>query len=179
MWANVGQRSLSTPQVQAELQSLQTVTEFLPVLTRLLVSFFQKFLTPASYWHDDLNEERYRRGSSFLAIINNENHYNSDYVKNLKSLRRLILVKFMKDVSLVPNESSWFGFASSNGTKIPMEETNTFRHNRLGLREMRDEGRLIRIASPLQHLELDKVWFRNNLIPVLKENWRFCSKIRN
>lgn len=76
----------------------------------------------------------------------------------------------MKDVSLVPNESSWFGFASSNGTAIPMEDTNTFRNNRLGLREMRDEGRLIRLASPLEHLQLDKVWFRNNLIPVLKEN---------
>jgi palmitoyl-protein thioesterase len=130
---------------------------------------FQKFLTPASYWHDDENEERYRRGSSFLAVINNENHYNADYVKNLKSLKRMILVKFMKDVSLIPNESSHFGFTTKNGTAIPMELTHTYRNDRLGLKSMSDEGKLIRLESPLEHLELNKVWFRDKIVPVLKE----------
>lgn len=75
----------------------------------------------------------------------------------------------MKDVSLIPNESSWFGFESKNGTKISMEETHAYRNNRLGLRELTNEGKLIRLESPLEHLELDKNWFRNFIIPVLKE----------
>lgn len=128
---------------------------------------FQKFLTPASYWHDDLSEERYRRGSSFLAVINNESHYNADYVKNLKSLRRMVLVKFMRDVSLVPNESSWFGYVSKDGSAIPMEATHAY--HRLGLREMKEDGKLILLESPLEHLELDKNWFREKIIPILKE----------
>lgn len=75
----------------------------------------------------------------------------------------------MKDVSLIPNESSWFGFASKNGSSIPMEETQVYRNNRLGLRELKDEGKLIRLESPLEHLQLDEIWFKNFIIPVLKE----------
>lgn len=125
-------------------------------------------MTPTTYWHD-VNEERYRRGSTFLAVINNENHYNADYVRNLQSLRRLVLVKYKDDVSLIPNESSWFGYYNSDSKILPMEETELYRSDKLGLRQMNDKGKLIRIESPLEHLQLDKIWFRENIIPILRE----------
>lgn len=102
-------------------------------------------------------------------MINNENHYNADYVKNLQSLRRLVLVKYKNDVSLIPNESSWFGYYNNESRLVSMEETELYQSNKLGLRQLNDEGKLIRIESPLEHLQLDKSWFRENIIPILEE----------
>lgn len=102
-------------------------------------------------------------------MINNENHYNEDYVKNLQTLRRIVLVKYMKDISLIPNESSWFGYYDGSGKTVPMEETAVYKGDKLGLRKMINEGRLIRIESPLEHLQLDEVWFRDKIIPILRE----------
>lgn len=81
----------------------------------------------------------------------------------------MVLVKFMRDVSLIPNESAWFGYQDRNGNVVPMEETFVYKNDRLGLQRMKNEGKLILIESPLEHLELDKVWFRETLIPILKE----------
>lgn len=131
-------------------------------------SIFQRILTPASYWHD-VNEERYKRGSTFLAVINNENHYNAEYVKNLQSLKRLMLVKYKNDVSLIPNESAWFGYQDEKGRAVSMEETDVYRKDKLGLQGMKNEGKIIRLESPLEHVQLDKIWFRHFIIPVLKE----------
>lgn len=133
------------------------------------VSIFQRFLTPASYWHDDVNEDRYKQGSTFLAVINNENHYNAEYVRNLQSLKRIVLVKYTDDVSLVPNESTWFGYRDKNGKTILMEETDIYKKDKLGLQRLISEGKLIRLESPLEHLKLDENWFRQNIIPILKE----------
>lgn len=136
----------------------------MPISSRI----FQKSLAPASYWHD-VNEDRYKRGSTFLAVINNENVYNGDYVRNLQSLRRLVLVKFMKDVSLIPNDSAWFGYQDRNGTSLAMEDMNVYKNDRLGLVQMKNEGRLIRLESPHEHLVLNKRWFRRNISPILRE----------
>jgi palmitoyl-protein thioesterase len=48
----------------------------------------QNYLVQATYWHDPLNEEEYRNFSSFLADINNEREVNTEYVNNLKKLKR-------------------------------------------------------------------------------------------
>lgn len=125
-------------------------------------------MTPLAYWHDS-NEERYRRGSTFLALINNENKQNSDYVKNLQSLKRLVLVKYENDVSLIPNESAWFGFEDERGNVRKMEDNDVYLKDKLGLKKMDQEGRLIRLLSPLEHLQLNQTWFRENIVPILTE----------
>ncbi|KAG5674497.1 hypothetical protein PVAND_004459 [Polypedilum vanderplanki] len=131
---------------------------------------FQNSLSPLTYWHDDLNEFRYKRGSSFLAHINNENYYNADYVKNLQELKRLVLVKYVKDLSVIPNESTQFGFRDHNGRSIKLEETDLFQNDRLGLKKMKQDGKLILLDAPYEHLVLDENWFRENIVPILKEN---------
>jgi palmitoyl-protein thioesterase len=130
---------------------------------------FQHSVGPLTYWHDDTDEYRYKRGSSFLAIINNENYYNPSYVKNLQSLKRLVLVKYLKDISLVPNESSQFGFTDRYGRVVRMENTELFKKDRIGLKKMKEEGKLVMLDAPMEHLDLNEIWFRNNLIPILKE----------
>lgn len=81
----------------------------------------------------------------------------------------MVLVKYTNDVSLIPNESTWFGFYARNGKKLSMEETDVYRKDKLGLKKLVEEGKLIRLESPLEHLKLDENWFRQNIIPILKE----------
>lgn len=50
----------------------------------------QNFLVQATYWHDPLNEEKYKNYSSFLSDINNERTINRAYVTNLQSLERYV-----------------------------------------------------------------------------------------
>lgn len=133
------------------------------------LSYLQRAITPLAYWHDAKDETRYKNGSTFLALINNENHYNPNYVRNLQALKRLVLVKYRDDVSLVPNESSWFGFEDKDGNVLRMEQTEVYIKDKLGLRELQESGKLIRLESPLEHLKLNKTWFRQNIIPILKE----------
>jgi palmitoyl-protein thioesterase len=135
-----------------------------------LLRILQKSIAPSSYWHDDLNEFRYRHGSTFLAILNNENHYNAEYVKNLQALKRLVLVKYINDISVIPNESTHFGYTDNFGRVIKLEDTELYEKDKLGLRRMKENGKLIMLTSPNEHLELDENWFRKNIIPILKEN---------
>lgn len=90
-------------------------------------------------------------------------------MKNLQSLKRMVLVKYMQDISLIPNESTWFGYYDRNGRKLEMEDTDVYRKDKLGLRKLMQDGKLIRLESPLEHLKLDENWFRQNIIPILRE----------
>lgn len=130
---------------------------------------FQRALSPSTYWHDDMNEIRYKHGSSFLAIINNEKIVNPEYAKNLQRLRRLVLVKYMRDNSVIPNESTQFGFKDGYGRVINLEDTELYQKDKLGLKKLKEEGRLMMLDAPLAHLDLDEQWFRENLIEILKE----------
>lgn len=48
----------------------------------------QAKLVQATYWHDPLNEDKYRNHSTFLADINNEKFINTTYIKNLQLLKK-------------------------------------------------------------------------------------------
>lgn len=125
-------------------------------------------LTPATYFHD-INEERYRKGSTFLAVINNENEINYEYVENLKSLKKFVLVMYEDDVGVVPKESTWFGFVDKESNSIPLEQLELYKQDRLGLKSMKESGKLIFLTSPLGHLKLSEAWFIDNIISLLKE----------
>lgn len=129
---------------------------------------FQGIVAPSTYWHD-LDEERYRKGSTFLAVINNEKEYNANYVINLHNLKRLILVKYEKDESVIPNETAWFGYYNEKGVEVPLEQTKVYLGDRLGLQALKETGRLIFLLSPREHLELDPAWFRQNILPFFME----------
>lgn len=129
---------------------------------------FQRTIAPLTYWHDT-DEQRYKRGSTFLALINNENDYNANFVINLNNLRRIVLVKYEHDGVIVPGQSAWFGFHDKQGIEHPMEETEIYKLDKLGLRSMRENGKIIFLSAPNDHLELDRVWFALNIIPYLLE----------
>lgn len=75
----------------------------------------------------------------------------------------------MNDISVIPNESTQFGFCDRFGREVKMEEMPLYKEDRLGLRKMKEDGKLKLLDAPLEHLELDHKWFRENVIPILKE----------
>lgn len=131
----------------------------------------QHSITLISFWHSR-NNNVYKNSNSFLNRINNENAYNSNYVNNLQNLQRFVMVKQVNDKTLVPSETALFGFHDENLMKdSPMEKTYTYYANRLGLKEMSENGKLIRLFAPGEHCEIKISWFSTNIIPFLREHY--------
>lgn len=75
----------------------------------------------------------------------------------------------MKDISVIPNESTQFGFRDGYGRVIKMEDTELYQKDRIGIKKMKEDGKLIMLDAPMEHLDLNEKWFRENLMPILKE----------
>ncbi|XP_059618831.1 palmitoyl-protein thioesterase 1 [Phlebotomus argentipes] len=127
----------------------------------------QNLLVQATYWHDPLNEDAYRAGSSFLSDINNEREINRDYIDNLQRLKRFVMVKFLNDTIVQPVESQWFGFYAPGSDKeiLPLKQSRIYLQDRLGLRSMP----LVFVECEGNHLQFTQKWFIDHIIPYLKE----------
>lgn len=141
-----------------------TKTRSIILLTIIIVNdhiffrYIQKSIIQASYWHDPLKEDEYKKKNIFLADINNENtintvyiinnyiikiflfslsvimdSYTQEYKNNLQNLRTLVLVKFDNDTMVEPVESEWFGFYKPGQTEEiqQLQETELYQqvHN--------------------------------------------------
>ncbi|KAG8244812.1 Palmitoyl-protein thioesterase 1 [Homalodisca vitripennis] len=118
------------------------------------------------YWHDPLNEEKYRRKSVFLADINNELAVNESYRQNLLNLKSFVMVQFEEDSMVEPKDSSWFGFYTpGQGVEItPLNQSRIYLEDRLGLRELDKSGRLHFLSVPGDHLQFTEDWFKSAII---------------
>lgn len=134
-------------------------------------SWVQKLLVQATYWHDPLQENLYKTNSIFLADINNEHTANETYIKNLQTLEKFILVKFADDTIVQPKESEWFGFyeVGQDNETIPMENTDLYLQDKIGLQKMVYDGKLKFLQSPGDHLQFTRPWFIKNIVSELRD----------
>ncbi|EFO28409.2 palmitoyl-protein thioesterase 1 [Loa loa] len=130
------------------------------------VGFVQNTVVQAQYWHDPLDEETYRKSSIFLADINNERNLNETYKENLLKLQNLVLVKFLNDTMVVPRESEWFEYYLENDTSkiVPLEKSEIYTEDRLGLRELLESKRLHLLAFEGQHLQISTSSFVSQIV---------------
>lgn len=132
----------------------------------------QNFLVQATYWHDPMNEDLYKTKSTFLADINNEKTYNKDYKDRLQKLNKFVMVKFANDTIVQPLETSWFGFykPGSDTELIPLEKSEIFTKDRLGLKQMQKDGKLVFLTTEGNHMQISTSWFTENVIePYLRD----------
>lgn len=129
----------------------------------------QEHLVQAEYWHDPLNEDEYRKGSIFLADINQERGINESYKRNLQALNKFVMVKFLKDSMVEPSDSEWFGFykPGQDNETITLQESSLYTEDRLGLREMDKAGKLVFLAADGDHLQFSEEWFNEKIVPFL------------
>lgn len=54
-------------------------------------------------------------------------------INNLSINYRFVLLKWLKEIDVVPVESTWFGFYGKNGTVLPLEQTDLYKKVRFNL----------------------------------------------
>lgn len=130
----------------------------------------QKHLVQAQYWHDPLNDDLYKKYSLFLADINQERGVNETYKKNLMSLNKFVMVKFLRDTMVDPVDSEWFGFYKLGQAKEmeTLQESPIYKEDRLGLAVMDKAGKLVFLSTDGDHLQFTDEWFNQNLLPYLR-----------
>lgn len=126
----------------------------------------QDTLVQAEYWHDPIKESDYINGSNFLADINNERVFNTNYRENLLKLKNFIMVMFTNDTMVIPKESEWFAFYSPGQDKeiMPLEHSVLYLTDRLGLKVLEESRRLHFLSVPGNHLQFSEEWFLNEIV---------------
>lgn len=128
--------------------------------------WIQKFVTPAQYWHDPLDEDLYKRSSVFLADINNEMTINEAYKTNLQKLENFVMVKFNQDTVVQPIATEWFGFYNEKdlSSTYTLQESLLYLEDRLGLRAMDKLGKLHFHDVDGEHIQFSNKWFNDTII---------------
>ena len=133
----------------------------------------QQRLTVSQYWRDPFQLEGYLNESTFLADLNNERPQKNDaYRRALLSLRAMVLLRFEEDDVIAPRESSWFGCLAPKSRRrvVPLEQSELFEQDWLGLRGLQEAGRLHLLSKPGRHLSFNRSYFRRAIIaPFLSE----------
>jgi len=129
--------------------------------------YAQQNLVQAQYYRDPARLERYLESNHFLTSINNEvpSTANSTYADKLMSLNKLVLVLFLKDLTVVPKESSWFGSyavpdnsTSPLGEKtiVPMRMQPLYVEDWIGLKTLDERGAVVLETCEGEHMQLTK-----------------------
>lgn len=128
--------------------------------------WMQRFLVQATYWHDPMDEDLYKSKSTFLAEINNEKIVNQDYIDRLQKLNKFVMIKFENDTIVQPLDTSWFAFYKpGSATEIlSLEESEIFLKDKLGLKKMKDDGKLVFLMTEGNHMQISREWFTENVI---------------
>uniref|UniRef100_A0A182W825 Palmitoyl-protein thioesterase 1 n=1 Tax=Anopheles minimus TaxID=112268 RepID=A0A182W825_9DIPT len=132
-------------------------------------NMMQNFLVQATYWHDPLNETKYKNSSTFLADINNERYINERYAENLRKLNKFVMVKFNQDTIVQPLETQWFGYYIPGQDKETQQlnETDLYIQDLIGLKEMDEDNKIVFLECEGNHLQFTKEWFREKLFVYL------------
>jgi len=91
---------------------------------------------------------------------------NQDYIVRLQKLNKFVMIKFENDTIVEPKETSWFGFYKPGSDKelLTLEESEIFTKDRLGLKKMKEDGKLVFLATPGNHMQITKAWFVENVV---------------
>mmetsp|Transcript_12920 Transcript_12920/g.25741 ORF Transcript_12920/g.25741 Transcript_12920/m.25741 type:complete len:311 (-) Transcript_12920:46-978(-) len=134
------------------------------------LSIVQSRLVQAQYWHDPLHHDEYLKDNIFLPAINNElGTKNATYSGRLSQLENLVLVMFENDTMVIPRESAWFGFyKDGQGKEVEtLEDSRLYKEDWLGLQALNEKGKLHKLQSPGNHLQMPKGYFEDNIIPFI------------
>ncbi|CAI5487240.1 unnamed protein product [Closterium sp. Naga37s-1] len=125
-----------------------------PHMHRIYQPWVQKFFMPAQFFRLWRHMDRYLQRSAFLADINNERgptRRNETYAANVRSLDRLVLVRWQDETMISPPQSSWFWSHDRFGNLLPLQEQPMFAEDWLGLRTLHEKKKLHFTTMPGSH----------------------------
>lgn len=131
-------------------------------------SFMQEFILPAQYYRDPKRPRRYQEAGTFLALINNEfPPRNQTFIRNMESLRYLVLVRYDRDQLVRPSYSPWFAYADAKEGVFNITQVPAYEEDWVGLRKLDQSGRLRLITLRGDHLNIPADFVRASLLPFL------------
>jgi palmitoyl-protein thioesterase len=139
-------------------------------------NFYQHHLSVSNYWRDPQDLQKYLTKCSYLPILNNEvmpffsdendDKYTDDDADDdiyllladkqrnqIKTLENLVLVWSTNDKIVIPPQSGIFSFYNDQYVVIPLEETEIYLSDTLGLKYLNEEGRLNMHQTNCSHEE--------------------------
>jgi palmitoyl-protein thioesterase len=123
---------------------------------------------PAGYCKDQYKLETYLKASSFLAWFSNERSINQYYIQAYNKLTWFVQLKFTQDETVIPFESSWFGyFANNSEVMVQYPTLPDYQFNFLGFRDMDASGKIVRFSLDAGHCKVNEDWFTDNVLPYL------------
>ena len=117
--------------------------------------FFQNHLSIAGYWRNPSMLDTYLT-CSFLARLNNEFWCDDEspvYRRNIRNLSNFVMIWSPEDKVLDPPESGKFSFFDANFNVIPLEETDLFKNDKLGLKHLNYIGGLHIYQTNCSHVD--------------------------
>lgn len=135
-------------------------------------SAIQNHVGPAGYFKVYNDEEAYLKGSTFLAELNNERSTpNSEsYKAKVQALEKMVLIKFEKDTMIIPKETAWFQFYNENKQLVDFKETEVYKKNLLGLKELNEAGKIVMESIDGDHLQFTEKDIEEKVVPYLKNS---------
>ena len=121
----------------------------------LYSDFFQSHFSVASYWRDPNDLERYYNRCSYLPLLNNEvnNSLAMSQIYNMIALNNFVMIWSPTDSVLKPSESGKFSFYDGDYNVVPLEETDMYKYDLLGLRFLNETGRLHSHETNCSHVD--------------------------
>jgi len=115
----------------------------------------QKHISFAGYWRNPYLLEIYLEKSVYLPYLNNEkNHISMEKQKqNIINLSNFVMIWSPNDEIVYPAESGKFSFLDKDITIIPIEETELYKKDTLGLKYLDDEERLHIYETNCSHVD--------------------------
>ncbi|XP_018447533.2 uncharacterized protein LOC108819047 [Raphanus sativus] len=118
--------------------------------------FVQDHIAPSGYVKIPGEMTKYLEHSKYLPNLNNErpDERNSIFKDRSTSLHNLVLVMFQNDTTLIPKETSWFGYYTDEGfdTLLSTQQTKLYREDWIGLKALDDVGKVKFVSVSGDHL---------------------------
>ena len=130
----------------------------------------QDIVGPAGYFRDPWHMDRYLSGSVFLPYLNNETGEADAMASNkerFSALNGVQLIMFTEDSMVFPKESEWFHQLDQDNNVIPLEETDFYINDYIGLRALNEAGRVHFESIVGDHLQFTDEDIAKTIVPFL------------
>jgi len=127
----------------------------------------QDLVGPAGYFRDPNDLERYIEDCVFLPYHNNEKNFQQSIVDRVQALHGAMFVMFDADTVVYPRESEWFHELQADGSVKILEETELYLSDKIGLKNLVEDGRAQFLSFPGQHLQITNSQIDDIVAPFL------------
>jgi len=136
----------------------------------MYTQFSQKHISFAGYWRNPNRLEIYLDKSVYLPYLNNEKlHISMEKQKqNIISLSNFVMIWSPNDEIIYPSESGKFSFLDKDMNIIPIEETELYNEDTLGLKYLDDKERLHIYETNCSHVDHRNPVCFNELYDIFK-----------